>query len=119
MRYSTVCDLSFWRLIEQCVEDARCFVKEEGELVKAELTEKGCHFVRSLLPAAIGGFIASTGLTVLLLAIGMLVAYAFEGLGVAPLLAAAAGLGATALLVMAVGGVLLMKGLKTLSKETM
>ena len=119
MRYSTVCDLSFWRLIEQLAEDAKCFAKEEGKLVKAELTEKACHFVRSLVPAAIGGVIASTGLTVLLLAIGMVVAYAFEGLGMAPLLAAAAGLGATALIVVAVGLVLLMKGMKAFSKETM
>jgi hypothetical protein len=119
MRNSAVSNLSFWRLIEQFAEDVKCFVREEGKLAKAELTEKVGHLARKAVPAAIGGCVAYTGLTLLLLAIGMIVAYGFQRLGIDPLLAAFAGIGVTAILVIVIGSVLLIKGVRALSKATM
>jgi hypothetical protein len=116
MRYSTVSSLSFWRLIEQFAEDVKCFVKEEGKLVKAELSEKVAYLARNSVPAAIGGCIAYIGVNLLFIAIGMIVAYAFQGLGMDPLLATSAGIGATAILVIAVGTLLLIKGIHAFSK---
>jgi hypothetical protein len=115
MRYSTVSNLSFWRLIEQFAEDVKCFVKEEGKLVKAELTEKAAQLARNAVPAAIGGCIAYGGVNLFFIAIGAIVAYAFQRLGMDPLLAIAGGIGATALLVTAIGAVLLMKGIRAFS----
>src|SRR5207244_4436783 len=71
------------------------------------------------VPAAIGGFVAYIGINLLLFAIGIIVAYAFQELGMDPLLAASAGLGATAILVITIGALLLVKGVHAFSTATL
>src|SRR5205823_835197 len=61
---------------------------------------------------------AYAGLIVLLGGLGLLIAFVFANLGWEPLLAAFGGLGIIGLLVIAIGGLLLFKGIKAFSKES-
>ena len=60
-------------------------------VVKTELTEKVCQFGHNVVPAAIGGFVAYTGATLLLFGMGLAAAFGFQKLGLEPLLAGRPG----------------------------
>ena len=65
---------------------------------------------------AIGGFVAYTGLIVFLGALGMLIAFALQQLNLNPFLSAFIGLGAIGFIVIAVGAIMLLGGLKALRR---
>jgi len=67
---------------------------------------------------AIGGFVAYAGLIVFLGALGMLIAFALQQLNLDPFLSAFIGLGAIGFIVIAVGAIMLLGGLKALKKES-
>jgi hypothetical protein len=110
---------SVFGLIGELREEARILVKQEVQLAKTELTEKFKMFGRNAVWLAVGGAIAYAGLIVLLTGLGMLLAFAFQAMGVAPIIALFLGLALMGLLVCAVGGLLAYKAIKTLSQESL
>lgn len=99
--------------------NVKLFLQEEMELAKREMTEKISCYLRNVLALAIGGFVAYAGLIVLLGGLGMLLSLAFQKMGLDPLPAQCAGLGAIGLLVILVGVAMLLKGMKTLSASSL
>jgi ElaB/YqjD/DUF883 family membrane-anchored ribosome-binding protein len=106
-------------LIRGLSEDTKKLLRQELELAKAELTEKFSLAARNAVSLAIGGFVAYAGLIVLLMGLGWLVAWALEKAGLQPLLAGFVGLAIVGVVVMGVGGIFLMKGIKTFAKESL
>jgi hypothetical protein len=117
MNDSVSAGTSILGLVKQLAEESKTFIKEEVRLAKTEMSEKLSLVGRNSLSVAIGGFIAYAGLIVLLAALGLVIGFAFERLDLEPALAAAIGLGIIALVVISVGAVLLLKGMKAFSKE--
>ncbi len=110
---------SLFGLIRALTGDTRTFIRQEIELAKTEISEKLATLGRNAAALAIGGFVAYAGLIVFLIGLGWLLAWAFQLAGLQPLFAAFVGLGAMGLVVIAVGCVLLLKGLKTLSSQSL
>jgi hypothetical protein len=106
-------------LIGQLPDAAKSFVRKEIDLVKTEISEKISSLGRNLVALLVGGFIAVTGLTLLLNALAFVVASAFTHTGLSWLPALAAGFGAVGLLIAIVGSVLVAKGSKQLSSESL
>ncbi len=98
--------------------DTQTFIRQEIQLAKTELSEKASRLGKNAASLAVGGAVAYAGLIVFLIGLGWLIAYAIESAGVQPVLAGFIGLGAIGLLTIAGGGVLVMKGLKTISQES-
>jgi hypothetical protein len=65
-----------------------------------------------------GGFIAYAGLIVFLMGLGWLIGWALQKAGLEAMLAGFIGLGIVGLVIMAVGGIFIMKGVKTFSTDT-
>ena len=99
-------------LVKDITQQTRTLLREEAQLIKVELTEKAVCLGKNAVGVAIGGFVAYAGLIIFLGALGILVAWGLEQLGWAPALAEFAGLGIIAILVIATGAVLIMKGIR-------
>lgn len=93
--------------------------RQELELVKAELSEKLSVFGRNAAALVAGGVLAYAGLIVFLIGIGWLIAWALEHAGLDPALAGFVGLAVTGLAGLGVGMGLVLKGIKTMSKESL
>ena len=106
-------------LVRSLTNDTKRLLRQEIELAKAEVSEKVSFFSRNAVAVAIGGFIAYAGLIVFLVGVGWLVGWAFQKAGVQPVLAEFLGLVTIGLLVAAAGGVLVLKGMKTFSKNSL
>jgi hypothetical protein len=106
-------------LVKDLREQFKTFVKEEIHLAKAELSEKISRMGKDSVNIAIGGFVAYAGLIVFLGALGMLIAFAIQRLGLDPFLSAFIGLGAIGFIIIAVGAIMLMGGLKAMKKESL
>lgn len=106
-------------LFRELTSDTRTFIRQEIQLAKTELAEKVSLFGRNAAVLAMGGFIAYAGLIIFLMGLGWLLAWAFEVAGLQPVLAGFIGLAASGLLTIVIGGVLLFKGLRTLSNESL
>lgn len=74
---------------------------------------------RNAAALAVGGFVAYAGLIVFLIGMGWLLAWAFSKAGLAPVFAAFLGMAVIGLVVTAIGCVMLLKGMKTLSSESL
>src|SRR5690348_4324865 len=98
-------------LVRDLREQFKTFVKEEIHLAKAELSEKISSLGKDAVNVAIGGFVAYAGLIVFLGALGMLIAFAIQRLGLDPFLSSFIGLGAIGFIVIAVGAIMLLAGL--------
>lgn len=105
-------------LLKELTQQIKIFFRQEIQLATAEISEKLSRFGKNATLVAIGGFVAYSGLIVLLGGLGLLLAFVFANLGWEPLLAAFAGLGIIGLLVIAIGGLLIFKGIKAFSKES-
>jgi hypothetical protein len=90
--------------------------RQEVELAKTELSEKLQKIIRSSVGLAVGGLVAYTGLSVLLLGLGLLLAWLFAAAGLQPIVAVFVGVTAVGLLVGGVGSVMVLKAIKTLRK---
>ncbi len=109
---------SFVGLLKELTHQIKIFLQQEIQLAKTEISEKISSLGKDAAMVAVGGFVAWTGLIVLLGGLGLLLAFVFESLGWQPLFAAFAGPVIIGLLVIAVGGLLLLKGIKAFSKES-
>jgi hypothetical protein len=109
---------SIFGLFKDLRAEVKTFLREEVHLVKAELSEKISRMGKDSVNVAIGGFIAYAGVIVFLGALGMLIAFALQQLNLDPFLSAFIGLGAIGFIVIAVGAIMLLGGLKALKKES-
>jgi putative superfamily III holin-X len=112
-------ETSFFGLVRELKDETQALVKEEVALAKTEMSEKMSCYVKNGVSVAIGGFVAYAGAIVLFLALGSLLGHWFTTMGVAPHLAFAAGWGAMGLLVVAIGGIMIMKAIKTFSASSL
>ena len=119
MKNSKIEDAPLWGLVKELADGGKCFVKEEIQLVKTELTEKATQFGRTAVGVAVGGLIAFAGLIAVLFSAGLFATLLFEHLGMERLLAAATGLGSAGLLVCVLGAVFVLNGIKSFSKQTL
>jgi len=110
---------SIFDLFKDLREEAKTFLREEVHLAKAELSEKISRAGKESVNIAIGGFVAYAGLIVFLGALGMLIAFALQRLNLDPFLSAFIGLGAMGFIVIAVGAIMLLSGIKALKKESL
>jgi hypothetical protein len=110
---------SIFDLFKNLKEEVKTFLREEVHLAKAELSEKISRMGKDSVNIAIGGFVAYAGLIVFLGALGMLIAFAFQQMGIDPFLSSFIGLGAIGFIVIAVGAIMLLAGLKALKKESL
>ena len=106
-------------LVKDLRQQFKTFVREEIHLAKAELSEKVSRMGKDSVNIAIGGFVAYAGLIVFLAGLGMLIAFALQKLDLNPFLSAFIGLGAIGFIVIAVGAIMLLGGLKALKKESL
>jgi hypothetical protein len=108
---------SIFGLFKDLRAEVKTFLREEVHLAKAELSEKISRMGKDSVNIAIGGFVAYAGLIVFLGALGMLIAFALQQLNLDPFLSAFIGLGAIGFIVIAVGAIMLLGGIKALKKE--
>jgi hypothetical protein len=106
-------------LVKDLREQFKTFVKEEIHLAKAELSEKISSLGKDAINIAIGGFVAYAGLIVFMGALGMLIAFVLQRQGLDPLLSSFIGLGVIGFIVIAVGAIMLLAGLKAMKKESL
>jgi uncharacterized membrane protein YcjF (UPF0283 family) len=110
---------SIVELMKDLREQVKTFLREEVHLAKAELSEKISHVARDSVNIAVGGFVAYAGLIVFLGALGVLLGFVFQRLGLDPLLSEFIGLGIIGFIITAVGAIMLIAGLKALKKESL
>jgi hypothetical protein len=110
---------SILNLLKTLTSDTRAFFREEVKLAKTELSEKASRVAKNTTSLTIGGFVAYAGAIVFLIALGILLGYAFAAAGANPMLSGFLGLGIVGLVVISVGSALLMKGLKILRQESL
>jgi ElaB/YqjD/DUF883 family membrane-anchored ribosome-binding protein len=106
-------------LIRALTGDTKTFIRQEIQLAKTELSEKLSKFGKNAAILAVGGTVAYVGLFLFLIGLGWLLAYAFQAAGLQPLLASFVGFAAIGILVIALGGTLLLKGLMTIRQESL
>lgn len=97
--------------------EIRTFIHQELQLAQTELSEKTRRLGRKAAGLGIGAFIAYAGAIVVLLGLGFLVAWAIHLAGIQALFACFLGLLVTGLGGITVGGILVINGLITLSRE--
>jgi hypothetical protein len=102
-------------LVSDLKENVTTFFRQEVELAKKEISEKTSICVRSSVKLVAGGIIAYAGLIVILAGIGLIIGFAFERLGLNNTLAVFIGLGIAGLVAGAVGGLLVLQGIKAVS----
>jgi hypothetical protein len=110
---------SIFDLVKDLRQQFKTFVREEIHLAKAELSEKVSRMGKGSVNIAIGGFVAYAGLIVFLGGLGMLIAFALQKLNLDPFLSGFIGLGVIGFIVIAVGAIMLLGGLKALKKESL
>jgi hypothetical protein len=110
---------SIFDLVKDLRQQFKTFLREEIHLAKAEMSEKISSLGKDAVNIAIGGFVAYAGLIVFLGALGMLIAFGIQRLGLDPFLSAFIGLGVIGFIVIAVGAILLLTGLKAMKKESL
>lgn len=105
-------------LVKGLSQQVKTFLREEVHLAKAELSEKISSVAKDCVNIAVGGFVAYAGLIIFLGALGVLLGFAFQRFGLDPLMSEFIGLGIIGLIVIAVGALMLLGGLKALKKES-
>jgi ElaB/YqjD/DUF883 family membrane-anchored ribosome-binding protein len=119
MDASTPTQTSIVGLVRQLTDDTKRLLRQEVELAKAEISEKVAYFGRNAVALAIGGFVAYAGFIVLLIGLGWLGAWGLQAAGLQPIVASFVGLAGVGVLVVIVGIIFLMKGVKAFSKESL
>src|SRR5215469_7739717 len=104
-------------LVRNLTDDTKKLLRQEIELVKAELSEKTTSLGKNAVVVAIGGCVAYAGLIVLLMSLGWLIAWGLQKAGLEPVFAGFIGLAVVGILIVATGVIFLMMGLKAFSKE--
>jgi len=112
-------ETSFFGLVRELKEETQALIREEVALAKTEMSEKMSCYAKNGVSVAIGGFVAYAGVIVLLLGLGALLGHLFAKLGWPPHLAFGAGWGIVGFLIAAIGGVMVMKAIKTMSSSSL
>src|SRR5437879_5593495 len=110
---------SIFGLVGDLKDETKTFIKEEVQLAKAEISENISRMGRNAASLAIGGFVAYAGLIVFLAGLGLLLGFAFEKLGLQPVLAAFVGFAIIGLLIMGIGYAFIAESLKSFSHSSM
>jgi len=110
---------SLFGLIRNVADETKTFVRQEAQLLKAELSEKFSRMAKNSVTVAIGGAVAYAGLIVFFIGVGWLLAWAFEKAGLAPLFAGFLGLAVMGLLVTVIGGVMVLGAVKSISQQSL
>lgn len=116
---TTASRTTLFRLFRALTSDTRTLLRQEVQLARTEISEKLSRMGRNAAALAVGGFVAYAGLIVFLIGMGWLLAWAFSKAGLAPVFAAFLGMAVIGLVVTAIGCVMLLKGMKTLSSESL
>ena len=119
MRISLLGQVPLGVLLSSLKNNVKAFVREEVELVKSEMAEKASCYGRNAISLVIGGIVAYAGFIVFLGGLGMVLSFCFQKLGLNSLLAAVVGLSAIGLIVILVGFVMIFKGVKAFSSESL
>ncbi len=106
-------------LLDDLKNNVTAFFKEELQLVQGEMAEKVECFGRNIAILATGGFLACAGLILFSAGIGLLLAFAFEALGLDSTLAAFIGFAIVGIFVMVAGTIFISKGVKALSASSL
>jgi len=110
---------SFLNLVRDLNQEIRTFIRQEIKLAKTEVSEKLQYISRNSILLGIGAVTAYAGVIVLLIGLGFLAAWLIGKAGVAGLLACFLGLLFISLLVLAVGGGFVLKGVNAFRKESL
>lgn len=94
-------------------------VKDEFQLVKAEMSEKLAIVKKNCIALGIGIFVSFAGIIVMSLALGRLLGLAFVGLGWSRDLANVVGVATAGVVIAIVGAIFLLKAIKSFSKSTL
>src|SRR5438874_4909209 len=113
MQTSPYLKTSIFALIGDLKDETKTFIKEEIQLAKTEISEKISCMGRNAVSLAIGGFIAYAGLIILLGGLGILLAFAFEKLGLDTALAGFIGFAIIGLVAAGVGYAFIGQALKS------
>jgi hypothetical protein len=119
METSPTANRSLAGLFRALTGDTRTLLRQELQLAKTEITENISRMGREAIALAIGGFVAYTGLIIFLVGLGWLLAWAFTKAGLQPMFAAFLGIAVIGLLVIAVGGIFLLRSVAKLSHESL
>jgi hypothetical protein len=119
MRNASFAGTTIFGLVKELAQEVKSFIKEEAQLAKLELKDKAAKASRNSVGLAIGGVVAYAGLIVVFLGLGGLLGFGLQKLGLQPLLAAALGVLVFGLLAAAIGTLLVLKGIKAFSRESM
>jgi|SRR5687768_9578499 len=109
----------FFGLVRELKDETQALIREEVALAKTEMSEKMSCYAKNAASVAIGGFVAYAGVIVLLLGLGALLGQLFMNLGWPPHLAFGAGWGIMGFLIAAIGGIMVLKAIKTMSSSTL
>jgi hypothetical protein len=104
-------------LLKQLKDDTTALVREEVALAKTEASEKLSYFGRNAGYIAAGGVVALSGLIIVLMAFGYLLADLFAARGMSPGIASFLGFLIVAVVVAIAGGGLITKGIKAFKDE--
>ena len=111
--------VSIPRLLSEARDQTGLFVREELQLAKAEFSEKAGRYRSAGTQLGVGAFVAYAALLVLLAGLAQLLSFLLQSLGLDLLPSRSAGFGGIGLLVIAIGTVLVVKGAKSFSKQSM
>lgn len=106
-------------LVKDLKHQAQTFIREEFQLAKTELTQKLTSVGKDAISIAIGGVLAYAGLIVFLGGLGVLLAWAFEKLGLSPYFSLFLGLGIMGFLVLGAGAAMALAGVAAVKKQAL
>jgi len=105
-------------LVGEAGRQAKVLVRQGIELAKAELVEKAVYCRNAATKAGVGAGFAFSAFLLLLAALGLLLSYSLKSIGLGSVGAGSAACCGVGLFVMLVGGLLLLKGLRALSRTS-
>jgi len=110
---------SLFGLFGDLKDETKTFIREEVQLAKTEISEKISKMGRNAVSLVIGGFVAYAGVIVFLGGLGLLLAFAFEKLGLPSAMSGFLGLAVIGLLAAGVGYAFIAEAIKSFSSESM
>ena len=111
MHNHAVSEVRFFGLLGNLKEEVKLFFKGEIKLAKTELSEKVSKMGKNAVSLVIGGFIAYAGVLIFFAGIASIIAYLFERGGMNHTFANFVGFGIMGFIVIALGGVFIIKAL--------
>lgn len=104
-------------LIRELRNESATLLQQEVALAKTELKENASQLGLKLAEIAIGGFVASTGLVVLLIGLGQLLGVALERAGLSADISRWLAPTVLGLIVVGIGGLMFLRAKQTLSAD--